>query len=574
MIKYVKDHIAGLLETVGIGEAGIILTTPPKKEMGDVAFPVFQYAKENKLNPAEAAKILAEKFNTETEDTLVERAEAFGPYVNFFLNDKELARIVLNLVSHIKPEVSDSKGTIIIEFICANTHKAFHIGHLRNAILGESLVRLHEYAGYRVIRTTYGGDVGMHIAKCLWGIKHYPDDGYEAARENGFVAEQMKFVGKAYAYGATQFEKDEKAQEEIKQYNEMIYSKDPAIKDVYETTRNWSLQNLERIYQSLGIRFDRYYFESEMFERATEIVEEGLKKGIFEKSQGAVIFKGSDHDLHDRVFLNSKGYPVYEAKDLALAEKHFSEFHPDAVYHVIGPEQADYLKVVFKALEFTLPESKGKEHHLPYGWVTLKGGKMSSRTGNVVTAEDLIKEVKINIREHIESSEVKAKLSPEEKEVVIEKVSMGAVKYAFLKTGRVNDIVFDMQESVSTSGDSGPYLLYIVARFKSILGKSTFTGHGEELFIPDVMESAERDLIISLGEFDTARMLAVEKRDPSHIAQYLFELSQAANYFYHECPVLNAPEPTQEFRLALIEKVVHTMERGFDLLGIETVEHM
>lgn len=572
MIRYVRDHIAGLLEAIGIGEAGIVLTTPPKKEMGDVAFPVFQYAKEHKLNPATAAKNLAEQFNTETEDTLVERAEAFGPYVNFFLNDKELALIILNLANHIQPEVSDSKGTIIIEFICANTHKAFHIGHLRNAILGESLVRLHEYAGYRVIRTTYGGDVGMHIAKCLWGIEKMKGD-YEAIKEAP-LSERMKFIGKVYAYGATEFEKSESVQEEVKKYNEMVYEKSDTIKDVYETTRSWSLEYLESIYNSLDITFDRYYFESEMFERAVGIVADGLKEGIFEKSQGAVIFKGSDHDLHDRVFLNSKGYPVYEAKDLALAEKHFSEFNPDAIYHVIGPEQADYLKVVFKALESTLPESTGKEFHLPYGWVTLKGGKMSSRTGNVVTAEDLIGEVKDSIREHMETSEIKAKLSKEEKADTVEKVSMGAVKYAFLKTGRINDIVFDMQESVSTSGDSGPYLLYIVARFKSILGKSTLTGQGNELYIPEVMEPAERDLIVSLGEFDTALMLSVEKRDPSHIAQYLFELSQAANHFYHECPVLNAAEPTQEFRLALIEKVVHTMERGFDLLGITTVEHM
>ncbi len=572
MIRYVRDHIGGLLEAIGIGEAGIILTTPPKKEMGDVAFPVFQYAKENKMSPVEAAKLLAEKFNIETEDVLVERAEAFGPYVNFFLNDKELAQIILNLQNHIQPAVSDSKGTIIIEFICANTHKAFHIGHLRNAILGESLVRLHEYAGYRVIRTTYGGDVGMHIAKCLWGIEKMKSD-YEAIKEAP-LSERMKFIGKVYAYGATEFEKSESVQEEVKKYNEMVYERNDAIKEVYETTRSWSLEYLESIYNSLDITFDRYYFESEMFERAVEIVGDGLKEGIFEKSQGAVIFKGSDHDLHDRVFLNSKGFPVYEAKDLALAEKHFSEFNPDAIYHVIGPEQADYLKVVFKALESTLPESTGKEFHLPYGWVTLKGGKMSSRTGNVVTAEDLIGEVKESIREHMETSEIKAKLSKEEKAETVERVSMGAVKYAFLKTGRVNDIVFDMQESISTSGDSGPYLLYIVARFKSILSKRAPASHGRELYIPDVMESAERELILCLGEFDAALRLAVEKRDPSYIAQYLFELSQSANHFYHECPVLNASEPTQEFRLALIERVVHTMERGFDLLGITTVEHM
>lgn len=574
MIGYVRDHIAGLLEAVGIGEQYITLTDPPQKKMGDVAFPVFQYAKELKKNPIEVANGLAEKFNQETEDTLVERAEAFGPYVNFFLNDRELASVVLNLGERVRPRVADSQGTIMIEFICANTHKAFHIGHLRNAILGESLVRLHEYAGYRVIRTTYGGDVGMHIAKCLWGIEHWQDDGYDAAKKNVLVSERMKFIGKAYAYGATQFEKDEKAQEEIKRYNEMIYQKDPAIADVYETTRSWSLENLERIYQLLDIRFDRYYFESEVFDRAIEIVSEGLANGIFEKSDGAVIFRGSAHDLHDRVFLNRAGLPTYEAKDLALAEKQFDEFHPDAIYHVIGPEQSEYLKVLFKTLEFTLPESKGKEFHIPYGWVDLKGVKMSSRTGDVVTAEDLIAEVKMSIREHMDSSEAKVKVSPEEKERIIENVSMGAVKYAFLKTGRVNNITFDVQESISTSGDSGPYLLYIVARFKSILAKNTSDIRVSSVTVPDVLNPFERAVIMKLGEFEGVVREAIEAKDPSKIAHYQFELSQVANQFYHECPVLDSEEMVRRFRLTLIETVVRTMEHGFDLLGITTVENM
>ncbi len=571
MIRYVRDHIAGLLEAIGIGEVGIILATPPKKEMGDVAFPVFQYAKEHKLNPAAAAKILAEKFNAETEDTLVERSEAFGPYVNFFLNHVELARIVLNLSKHVQREVQGN-GTIIIEYACPNTHKALHIGHLRNLILGESLVRLHEYAGYRVIRTNYQGDVGMHIAKCLWGIEKLHDE-YKSVQTQG-ISDRVKFISKAYALGATEFEKNESVQEEIKGYNEMIYKKDEAIREVYEKTRDWSLEYLEKMYQILDTKFDRYYFESEVFDRAIEIVNTGKKKKIFESSQGAVIFKGSECGLHDRVFLNSKGLPTYEAKDLALAEKQFEEFHPDGVYHVIGPEQADYLKVVFKALESTLPESTGKEFHLPYGWVTLKGGKMSSRTGNVVTAEDLIGEVKEHIAAHMEASEVKAQLAQEEKELTIDRVSMGAVKYAFLKTGRMNDIVFDMQESVSTSGDSGPYLLYIVARFKSILGKSTISQNGHEPYIPPVLESAEKELITKLGEFEAVIDEVIEKKDPSGLAQYQFELAQAGNHFYHECPVLNAPEPIQGFRLALIAEVVHTMERGFDLLGIASVEHM
>ena len=571
MIQYVKDHVGGLLEAIGIDQKSITLTNPPKPEMGNIAFPVFQYAKEQKINPAEAAKLLAEKFNAETEDTLVERAEAFGPYVNFFLNDRELARIVLNLSKHTIRH-QEEKGTIIIEFICANTHKAFHIGHLRNAILGESLVRLHEYAGYRVIRTSFQGDVGMHIAKCLWGIENMRD-AYDIVK-TASIHDRMKFIGEAYAYGATEFEKNEETQDEIKKYNEMIYQKNSNIQEIYETTRSWSLEYLEHIYRLLDTKFDRYYFESEVFARAIEIIHEQVVKGSLVQSEGAVIFKGSEHGLHDRVFFTTAGFPTYEAKDLALAEKQLSEFHPDAIYHVIGPEQSDYLKVVFKAEEYILPESTGKQFHISYGSVTLKGGKMSSRTGNVVTAEELIEEVKEHVTGHMEESEVKAKLEKEEKKETIEKVAMGAVKYAFLKTGRLNDITFDMEESVSTTGDSGPYLLYIVARFKSILAKIAVKKSKEELFIPEVLENAEKALITKLGEFESVVVSAVEKKDPSEIAQYQFELAQAGSRFYQECSVLNAPEPVQEFRLALIAEVVHTMERGFDLLGIASVERM
>lgn len=569
MIPYVRQHIEGLLQTLDIHECALAL--PPRPGMGDVAFPVFQYAKIHDMSPIDAAHELVDKI-TVVDDALIDRVEAYGPYVNFFLNDTELARVVMNLSHHTPLHPPTSRGKIMIEFGCPNTHKALHIGHLRNLILGESLVRLHEHAGYEVVRVNYQGDVGMHIAKCLWGIEQLRDE-YEAVKDKS-TKERVVFLGRAYAYAAQAFEKDTSVASEVVKYNEMIYEKHEAIIDVYDTTRSWSLEYFESIYQLLNTRFDRYYFESEMVSRAVNIVREQVVSEVLVQSDGAVIFKGSDHGLHDRVFLNTAGFPTYEAKDMALAEKQFAEYNPLAVYHIIGPEQTEYLKVLFKALEIVFPETTSKEHHIPYGYVSLADGKMSSRAGNVVLAEDVLIDARTHIAKHMDNSEIKKDMTDVEKQQVIEQVAIASVKYAFLKTGRTNDISFDVQESVSTAGDSGPYILYSIARFDRILAKSTDEPHTHAYTIPAVLEPAERAVIMTLGSFGDALESAVDTRDPALVARHLFELAQVSNRLYHDCPILDAPPPIRAFRLELIRQVRDTMEHGLSLLAIPTVAYM
>lgn len=560
----IKEEIQKIIEK----NTGIIvadLSNPPKAEMGDWAWGCFALAKEQKKNPVEVAKELKEKISS-VKPEFLEKVEAMGPYLNFFVDAKFLAKEILKAIADKKYGQSKlGKGKkIMVEYAEPNTHKAFHIGHLRNITTGESLCRIFENASYKVVRVNYQGDIGLHIAKCLWGIKQLSAE-YEQAK-NKNVEEKAKFLGQAYARGGQAYEVDEQAQKEIVAINEKIYSKDKEVYKIYKETRQWSLDYFETIYKRVGARFDRYYFESETFERGRKLILENLKKGIFKESDGAVIFEGEKVGLHNRVFLNNKGLPTYEAKDIALAELQLQEYKPDAIYHVVGKEQTDYFKVLFKALEQVFPKSIGKENHLIYGWVSLKEGKMSSRTGNVILGEWLLDEVKKKISEVMKDHEIKNRA------VVEEKVAVAAVKYAFLRTGAQNDISFGIEESISLTGDSGSYLLYIVARIKSIFRK-----YGKKLgklTISEKIEPSEKQLLNKLANFAEVGERAAEEKDPSKIAHYLLELAQDYNNFYSNCPVLKAEEQVVNFRLHLSKSVEKVMMCGLALLGIETVEEM
>lgn len=573
MTDVLKQAMEEMLRAAGV-MGKIELTVPPKSDMGDFAFPCFAFAKDAKKNPTETAKELAAVLAAQPSG-LVQEVKAFGPYVNFFLNGTVVAERVLGSIFE-KGDVygqgdSGQAKKVLVEYGCPNPLKAFHLGHLRNLISGESVARVLENAGYAVKRVNYQGDVGMHVAKTLWAIDELRNE-FESIGLKP-LPERIAFLGRAYAHGATAFESDESAQKAIAVYNEKVYDRDASIAEVYQTTRQWSLDYFESIYKKLGTTYDQLYFESGMYERGVTLVKEFLAKGVFAEGEGgAIIFPGSQFGLHDRVFINGKGYPTYEAKEVALAERHFADHEPDQVIHVVGKEQTEYFKVVIKAIEAVVPASQGKEHHLVGGYLQLKGEqKMSSRKGNVVTGDDLLSEVEDRVWQ-IMSKEGSVEMDKTVHET-LKKVSAAALKYTMLKSGVSDDIAFDMERSVSTEGDSGPYLLYIVARIHSILRKAEMTRAG--LTLPHTaVEPAEKRLLVTLAAYPDMAALAADTLDPSHVAQYLFDLAQRFNTFYHECPVLSAAPDVQAFRLSLIQAVERVMTSGLGLLGIETVEAM
>lgn len=492
-----------------------------------------------------------------------------------------------------------SKKRVMVEFAHPNTHKAFHIGHLRNITTGESIVRLLESQGHEVVRANYQGDVGMHIAKALYALLELSPYKDQVRGITG-IHERVEFLGKAYTAGSKAFEESDEVKKTIGEINKKIYDRDPSIYSLYRQTRQWSLDYFDSIYKRVSTHFDRLYFESEVYESGKKNVLEGLKNGIFEESDGAIIFPGEKYDLHTRVFITKEGNTTYEGKDMGLAPLQQAEYRPDFIVHVLGPEQFNYTRVMFQALDLLFPEDAGKQYHLVYGWVRLKKGKMSSRLGNVVLGEWLLDEAKKSIYKILDKNISSSPLSPRaplaplaplaprysssEKDDIAEKAAIAAVKYSFLRVGISSDIAFDIEASVSLEGDSGPYLQYTYARCKSVLRKSS--SHPAPLVpvapLPSLAPE-ERTLARSISQFPDVVAEAAQNFSPNTICTYLFHLAQQFNLFYAKHQILPSAPPNSPntpnsqsslIRLSLTADTAQVIKNGLYLLGISTMEKM
>lgn len=560
-------------------------------------------------SPRELAEAIAEKLKVQSAKfKVIEKVEVAGPgFINFWLSEQflmqEIAR-ALDLGDKYGKSTVRRSEKVMVEFTDPNPFKEFHVGHLYSNIVGESLARLIEVNGATVKRANYQGDVGLHVAKALYGIleklqvqspstsvgrpKSEVVEKRLKEREKGSLDERVKFLGEAYALGAKAFEEDKKAQVEIEKLNQQIYEKDSTIMDLYRKGRQWSLDYFEKIYERLGTKFDFYYFEREAGEIGLAVVKKNLERGAFEKSQGAVVFPGEKYGLHTRVFINSQGLPTYEAKDLGLAETKYKDFAYDQSIIVTGNEVDEYFRVVLKALNLINPKLGKKALHISHGMVRLPHGKISSRTGEVVTGEWLLDEAKRRVLEIIKKI---GSLEKKPQEAVAEMVGVGAVKYALLKISIGRDLVFDFAESVSFEGNSGPYIQYTHARARSVLAKAkrpTFKGFS---FKGGVLNAEEKAILRWLYRFPEVVVEAVKDYAPNKICEFLFELSQRYNAFYNKHPILHperhlrgdvAPvahlggeyEATRDLRLALTAATAQIIRNGLYLLGIQAPEQM
>lgn len=553
MVNYqsmISDKIKKLISEALEGTQEIPLEKPAQKEHGDFATSIaLKLAQTENKNPRELAEEIMDKL---PKSDLIEKTEVAGPgFINFHLSKKALkSQIVISN----QQSAENMKGQkIMVEFAHPNTHKAFHIGHLRNVCLGESLVRILESQGAEIFRANYQGDVGLHVAKCLWGYNQT-----EEPADLDTPQKKAEFLGKVYAIGGTKFEEDEQAKKEIYEINKKIYARDPKITLLWEKTRDWSLEYFEYIYKRLGTCFDGLFFESQVYELGKELVTQYLKKGVFEESEGAIIFPGEKHGLHNRVFITSEGNATYEAKEMGLAKLEQEAFPFDRNIHVVANEQADYFKVVFKAMDAIYPGLEAKQFHLSYGMVKLTSGKMASRTGDVVTAEFLIDQAK----------EALSKITQEEE--VKEKVAIGAIKFTMLHAHAKNDIAFDLEKAVKLDGDSGPYLQYAYARISSVLDK--VKGGGEADF--DAFNDEDWGLARELGDFEYAVGRAAEELSPHYISHYLLELASEFSSWYGKNSVKDAAPELRAARLELLKAVRQILKEGLHLLGIEVMERM
>src|SRR3989344_1584569 len=464
---------------------------------------------------------------------------------------------------------------IMVEFTDPNPFKEFHIGHLYSNIVGESLCRLLEVEGAEVKRVNYQGDVGLHVAKAIWGIKQMIQKDIDLnSLSKKSLPERQKFMGQAYAMGATAYEEDKKAKEEIEVLNKKIYELDDDVRELYEKGRGWSLEYFETIYKRLGTKFDDYFFEREVGQVGLKLVKEFLKKGVFEESQGAVVFPGEKYGLHTRVFVNKLGLPTYEAKDLGLAPTKYGRYQYDQSIIVTANEIDEYFKVVIAALKKINPKLGAKTRHVSHGMVKLPEGKMSSRTGKIVTGEWLLDEAKTRALAIMAEGE----LSENEKDKIAEQVGQAAVKYALLKTGIGQDVVFNFGTSVSFEGNSGPYLQYTYARAQSVLAKSETRSTKHEK-ISDfgfrISDLAPEELAVLRWLYRYGEVVdeAAAELSPNLVANFLFELAQRFNSFYNKMPILKAKdEKIKSLRLLLTAATAEVVKRGLYLLGIQSPE--
>jgi len=492
------------------------------------------------------------------------RVEAVAPgFINFCLSEEYLlndVKLVLGEKDRYGASEKDKNKKIIVEFTDPNPFKEFHIGHLYSNVVGETLSRLLESQGANVWRVCYQGDVGLHVAKTLYGIKNH--ELRIMNYETKSLAEKVKLLGQAYAFGVKAYEENEEAKREIAELNKKIYDKEKAVTALYEKGRQWSLEYFDSIYKRLGTEFKRFYFESESGKTGLEIVKKNIGK-VFEESDGAVVFPGEKYGLHTRVFINSLGLPTYEAKDLGLAPTKYKDFPYDLSIIITAHEQSGYFKVVIKALSLIEPELARKTKHLAHGVVRLPTGKMSSRTGKVITGEWLLDEAKRKIKSSFKEMD----------DQVEEQVAIGAVKYALLKSGIGRDIAFDFNESISLEGNSGPYLQYTFARTQSVLAKlKTQNSKLKTLTQNSKLEPEEVSLLRSIHRFPEVVGEAVENFAPNLLCNYLFDLAQKFNFFYQKHQIIESE--SKEFRLVLTQAVGQIIKNGLYLLGIQAPERM
>lgn len=533
-----------------LGENAKFLEEP--KEHADLALPCFRLGK----NPVEIAKQLEQELKPKIKkSSLVREIEASGPYLNFFIDSKKFSLLVIQQVLNEGKKYGTRqrrKEKIMVEYAHPNTHKAFHVGHVRNICIGEALCRLLENSGYKVIRANYQGDVGPHVAKCLWGLQNLD---MPQEKNKGLLLGDIYAIANAKVEGNPQLEAD------IQRISNSLYRKnDKKLLQLWKKTRKWSLDYFESIYKDFGVRFDRLYFESEVFEEGIRMARELLEKGVAEMSEGAIIVDLKKYDLGVCVILKSDEDPLYTTKELGLVKMQFSEYSPDKIIHVVGSEQRLFFQQMLKIFGFINPDWERKSYHLAYELVMLQGGKISSRAGSVVTYEHLIEEGTEKAAE-----EIKERGISEEK--AAKDIALAAIKYAILKKDTDRTITFDWSEVLSFEGDTGPYLQYTYARALSILHKSKKKPKVAALFT-----ELEFDIAKKLAAFPDTIDKSAKDLKPNYLANYIYELATLFNKFYHETRVLGTKE--EQARLALVDATAQVLRNGLSILGIKALEKM
>ncbi|MFZ3020033.1 MAG: arginine--tRNA ligase [Minisyncoccia bacterium] len=517
-----------------LGESGVV-SFNENLNNGDVSTNIAL----SKENPKKSAEEFLEKLISNKPDFIGDITIAGPGFINFSLSESFL----LNAKSFLF-DISNKNEKVIIEYTDPNPFKEFHIGHLMSNSIGEAIAGLIEATGADVKRACYQGDVGMHVAKALWKGD--------------------------YAVGSKAYEEDESAKAEIQEINKKIYNgSDLEINSKYEEGKKKSLEAFEKMYKKLGTNFSYFFFESQSGPKGLQLVKENTPK-VFVESDGAVVYKGEERDkkLHTRVFINKEGLPTYEAKELGLLQlKKEKEPSIDKSIVITGNEINEYFKVVMSAGKEidVIKDLAEKTHHISHGMMRLPSGKMSSRTGDVITAESLINTVRDEAQKIIDKSDRGTE------EGLAEKIAIGALKFSILRQHPGKDIIFDINKSVSFEGDSGPYIMYTHARANSLLEKGKDAGiepvKTKELF-------GAKSLMRLLVRFDDVVERGAKEFSPNILVEYLLEITSAFNSWYAQEQMITDDKNISSQKLFIVKTFKDALARGLEILAISAPSKM
>lgn len=549
----------------------IIIETPPKQEMGDLAFPMFPFARDFKKAPPAIAADLMEQLG----QSLPGSVKTSGPYLNVFIGREAVFTSIIKLVNNQKEDYGKTSSLkdqkVMVEFSSPNTNKPLHLGHLRNDILGESTARILEAAGAEVKKVNLINNRGVHICKSMLAYSLFGNgDTPESTGKKG-----DHFVGDYYVKFNNWVKEDpsadEKAQELLKKWEDG----DEETRELWAKMNKWTLDGINETYERTDISFDTFYYESETYLSGKDIVLKGLEDKIFYKDDdGSIRLDMSDIGLDTKVLLRSDGTSVYVTQDLGTAIARHDDFPFDRLVYVVGNEQEYHFKVLFYAFKKLGFDWADQLHHLSYGMVNLPEGKMKSREGTVVDADDLVEQL-----ENLVVEEIKNKGREEDLDDVkgtAHAIALGALNYYLLHISPLKDMVFNPKESLSFTGNTGPYMQYMGARISSMLRKFGESDYSKGLFKAELLSSDEAwELIKLAANFPSVVDQAAMEMNPSIIAAYVYDLSRNFSKFYHENQILNNEDINLVVTRIELAKTVHQiLKNAFKLINIQFLEKM
>ncbi len=580
--EYIYRAIVKAADKAGV-DAGlesseeIIVGNPPKPEMGDFSFAMFPFAKAFKTAPPRIAEMVVEALSSDPEASSAGSFSTAGAYVNVGVDIADAASAVINRINTEKEgygrgEIFSGKK-IMIEFSCPNTNKPLHLGHLRNDSIGSCVSRILEAAGAEVMKVNLINDRGIHICKSMIAYKEFGNG--TTPESEGIKSDH--FVGDYYV----KFDKWSKTDEQaLKGAQKMLRdweAGDKETTDLWKQMNKWTIDGINETYEATGISFDKIYYESKTYSSGKEEVLKGLKDGIFYKEEdNSVWIDMSEIKLDKKVLLRGDGTSLYMTQDLGTAIARHSDWPFDQLIYVVGSEQQYHFRVLFYILKKLGYSWADDLKHLSYGMVNLPDGKMKSREGTVVDADDLVKELTAMAKEEIESKDRADEVDGIDS--TAHSIALGALNYYLLQVSPSKDMIFNPAESLSFNGNTGPYLQYMGARISSMIRK--FGGRcsefeGIEADTSQLKVDEEKELVKMLISYPEVVEQAAVELNPSALTAFMYDLAKTFSRFYHDNPVLNNEDKVIAVtRMKLSEAVLQVLKNGFELIGIPFLEKM